>query len=203
MSEPADGQPPSSAPGAGAVVTARGPSKRLPLSAYVYGVLGAYVLSLFLPCLLLYWRAQGKFLGEGPPWSPVAFGLLILTAVILCTPGTTVLALIVTVILRRKPQPEAEAERKPLLGLGASIGAGMAVLNFPAYLGVLHIHGDWPRMVGVVLVGGATAGAWIGYQVFRGYHRQYPFFPRWSLQTLMLIVITLGLLMWLYMPEKL
>ena len=198
MSEPTDAQPPASPAAPPAA-----PSPRLPLSTYVYGILGAYVFSLLLPCLLLYWRAQGKFLGEGPPWSPTAFALLILTAVVICTPGTTVLALILTVILRRKPQPEAEAERKPLIGFGALAGAGLAVLNAPAYLGLFHIHFDWPRMVGLVLVGGATAGAWIGYQVFRGYHRQYPFFPRWSLRTLMLIVIALGLLMWLYMPEKL
>jgi hypothetical protein len=197
MSEPADAQPPATAPAA-----PEPPSKSLPTSAYVHGIRGAYVFSLLLPCLLLYWRAQGKFLGEGPPWSLTAFGLLILTAVPLCTPGTTVLALILAVILRRQPQPEAEAERKPLTGFGALAGAALALLNLPAYLGLFHIQGDWPRMLGLLLVGGATAGAWIGYQVFRGYHRQYPFFPRWSLRTLMLIVIALGLLMWLYMPNN-
>jgi hypothetical protein len=178
------------------------PSKSLPFRTYAYGLVGAYFFSLFLPCLLLYWRAQGKFLGSGSPWDPGNFALLMLTAVILILPGTTVLGLVLIVLLRRRPQPEAETDRRPLIRQGASVGAALALCNLPAYLGVLHIDGDVLRMVGLILVGGATAGAWIGHQVFRGYHPQYPFLPRWSLQTLFVVVLALALLMWLYMPKE-
>lgn len=165
------------------------------------GALGAQVLSLFLPCLLMWWTNAGALrVFSREHWSIGNMIALIITAVILCGPGTLVLGLILVTILRRRHEETGEVLKRRLVREGLLFGAVLAFLNVPAYLGFLHV-GD-PSFLPILGVGGGMAGAWIGWRVYGKLEPPQPFWPRFSLGTLMFFVLAWATLFFAYAPEE-
>jgi uncharacterized membrane protein YsdA (DUF1294 family) len=80
----------------------------------------------------------------------------------------------------------------------------MSFLNFPGYLGLLHLADDPYRLLrlcAVYIITGGVCGAWLAWQVFREQHPERGVIPRYSLRTLLLLVIAWGFLLWIFMPD--
>ena len=172
-----------------------------PKPSLLTGALGAQVLSLFLPCLLMWWTNAGALrVFSSQRWSVGNLIALVITAVILCSTGTLVLGLILVAIVRRRPETTGEQLKRQVVRKGAIYGAVLAFFNVPAYLGFLHVGN--PGFIPILGVGGAMAGAWIGWRVYGKLEPPQPFWPRFSLGTLVLIVVVWAALFFLYAPKE-
>lgn len=166
-------------------------------------LLGAWFFCILLPCFLLWWHNRGRLplFGSGGEWRLDHFAILLLTAGVLLTPGTLVLGCIALWILRRRIEPEAHYHGAMIRG--ALLGVLMAGVNFPGYLGLLHLERSaWPvfRLAVLYAVTGALCGAWVGWQVYRDRHPEARVFPHFSLRTLLLFVVAWAVLIGFFMP---
>lgn len=168
-----------------------------PKPSIVTGALGAQVFSLFVPCMLIYWTNAGSILGSGK-WDIGGLTFLVISAVILCSPGTLVLGVILVGMLPLETNEKGEALRRNLILSGAIIGGVLAFFNLPAYLGFIHVNGL--KFLPILGLGGSMAGAWIGWRVFCRAAPPQPFLPRFSLGSLMLFVLAWATIFFLYAP---
>lgn len=172
---------------------------------------GAVLIGVILPTLLVCWNcgSAGPQIHSPPAASLVeliaSWVRLTFFAVMGCGPGAAILATVLYRNLKRGAN-EAETKLREVVDRGMFLGALMAFLNVPGYLcgavlprmnpGVLLL-----KMAALFVVAGASAGAWIGWQAWRATHPKEPFWPRYSLLTLLIVVIAWGALMGLFAPK--
>lgn len=172
-----------------------------PQPSILTGMLGAQVFSLLVPCFLMWWTNAGALeVFSRQHWSMENLIALVFTAVILCSPGTLVLGLILNVILRRDYRLQGEALKRRVVTEGGIFGALLAYCNFPAYLGFIHVNS--PLFLPILGLGGAMAGAWIGWRFYSKLEPPQPFWPRFSLGTLMLFVMAWAAIFFVYAPKE-
>lgn len=172
-----------------------------PKPSVLTGALGAQVFSLLVPCVLMWWTNAGALrVFSSQRWSVGNMIALVITAVILCSPGTLVLGLILVAIVRRRSETTGEQLKRRVVREGAIYGALLAFLNVPAYLGFIHVGN--PGFIPILGVGGAMAGSWIGWRVYGKLEPPQPFWPRFSLGTLLLLVLGWAALFFLYAPKE-
>jgi len=165
------------------------------------GALGAQVFSLFVPCLLMWWTNAGALrVFSSARWSVGNMIALLITAVILCSTGTLVLGLILVAIVRRPSEVKGEQLKRRVVREGAIYGAVLAFFNIPAYLGFIHVGN--PGFIPILGVGGAMAGAWIGWRVYGKLEPPQPFWPRFSLKTLIFFILGWAALFFIYAPKE-
>jgi hypothetical protein len=133
---------------------------------------------------------RGRDVGSGP------FNFFLLKAALLvCAPGGLLLSFILYFSLRRLPPT---IPREKLILLSVLRGALMSFLNIPAAFGAFVVPSA-VHLFALFLVSGASAGAWIGWHVYRSHHPESPFLPRYSLGTLLLLAVAWGGLLALFM----
>jgi hypothetical protein len=167
-------------------------------------ILGALLLCVIVPCFLIWWRNRGSLpLFSEREWSPSNLGFLLTTAVILLSPGTAILAVIALSLARKLVKRDEDGRHTAILATG-TLGSVLSFFNFPGYLGVVHLDdGDLPLLRILILYGvtGFICGAWIGWQAYREAHPKCPFFPRYSLGTLVLLALAVGVLIGVFLPR--
>ena len=128
-----------------------------------------------------------------------------LGAIIFCGPG----AFIISVVLYTRGQSlllrNPDWTQQQLLARSAMMGIVSAFINLPGWLAIAIMPDDETFIVARVLilfaVAGASAGFWIGWQVWRASHPEAGFWPRFSLKTLMLVVYAWGVLLAIFAPR--
>jgi thioredoxin 1 len=179
---------------------------------WLMACLGALVIGVTLPVLLVSWHTwpRGPFaefnanLNENTgPVPALSFGEfahdcvgLQITATIFCGPGAMILALLMYLYLRNSFPADAEARR---MKVGIALGATLAFFNFPGYLAGALFH-SWLRLIALFIVAGATSGSWIAWQAHRARNDQAGILPRYTLKTLLVIVVVWGGLMAVFAP---
>ena len=93
--------------------------------------------------------------------------------------------------------------RPPLLA-GAMLGVVLAFMNLPGYLAYELLKGDFRihRLIALFLVAGSTSGAWIAWQAYRTKKPEVPFWPQYSIRSLLLLIIAWGALLALFAPKR-
>lgn len=141
------------------------------------GLWGSVVICIFLSASLLTLRHASGFSSD--PF--ILFFFILVTGLILAGPGLLILSYILMAALRRYGVNLSEhAQRVGLIFWGALCGPLLSALNFPGYLGILHLQRDPHSVVTLVLLyalNGALCGAWIGWQVFKERHPGQGFLP--------------------------
>ncbi|HYF50669.1 MAG TPA: hypothetical protein VEJ63_14750, partial [Planctomycetota bacterium] len=117
-------------------------------------------------------------------------------ATIFCGPGALIIGFLLYTFLKGF---EASVVRERIL-CSMWVGALLAFFNFPGYLALAFV--DLSRVVALFLVAGASSGAWLAWQAYRSQNPGAPIFPRFSLGTLMLIVLAWGALLLIFAPQR-
>ncbi|MCZ7646793.1 MAG: hypothetical protein M5U26_16150 [Planctomycetota bacterium] len=105
-----------------------------------------------------------------------------------------------------------EAEVRRLVTWGACVGGLLSLINlfvYPAVLILSHSAGleyrdgfDVLRLFAGLTASGATAGAWLGWQVARVFDPLLGRLPRFSLRTLVILVLAWGALLALFLSPR-
>ncbi|MEI6233976.1 MAG: hypothetical protein WCT04_13045 [Planctomycetota bacterium] len=88
--------------------------------------------------------------------------------------------------------------------ISPAYGAFMNFFNLPLYFALYYLKDEpWYgiRMVLLIVISGALNGLWIGWHAWRAWHPEEHFFPRFSLQTLMIAVFIWGAIMVVFQPR--
>jgi hypothetical protein len=189
----------------------------------VWAGLGAVALGVTLPTLLVCWNCGRlgvtRFTDDyGVPYEPTCSQILDrcvgleVIATVACGPGALILTAFLYANLKRGAG-EAETRLREVVERGMFLGACLAFLNLPAY-GCVALLPETSRLLpetsrfllglkvmALFAVAGASAGAWIGWQAWRATHTKEPFWPRYSLLTLIVVVVAWGALMGLFAPK--
>lgn len=182
-----------------------------------WAALGALVIGVTLPTVLVWWNCGGlplRRMQKDPPtqtgnvqtWIEVSEDLAILEliATFFCGPGAVILSLVVFALTRRVTRNESSTLQTVIL-YGMGVGAGLAFSNVPGYFAGEFMHGETSTVglkLGLLfLVAGASSGAWIAWQAYRAEHAEARFWPRFSLRTLTLAVIAWGALLGVFAPK--
>ncbi len=188
------------------------PPWRILINQYwLWALAGAVFIGVTLPCLLVVLhRLPFGVLENSPAQNPSAKEVLVqalilqIFATLFCGPGALVLAGILYAILKsywRSKKPSLHA----FMCIGMILGAVSAFANFPGYICIeLLRHGDPLRGVRVTLlfaVTGATCGSWIAWQAYRSYEPGVSLLPRYSLKTLLGVVLAWGALLAFFTPR--
>ncbi len=123
-------------------------------------------------------------------------------AIILCGPGAVVLSV---VLLRNLAHLTWGWTQRKTLAAGVLSGIWLAFMNVPGYFVVEILRGDTDvsaRIALLFIVAGASCGLWIGWLAWKAWHPGERFFPRFSLRTLVLLVLLWGGAMLAFQPRK-
>ena len=189
---------------------------------------GAFIIGVTLPTLLILWH-RGLTHSDRimtPGWikmTEMSFKSIIETALwlfsgvsVFCGPGTVLLSLLLYFILRKDVLSQLESSGLLLLR-GAMLGAVLAFANQPGWsawqLFTTELWNPQPpalavramvilRFVLLFSVTGASCGAWIAWQAYRSHHPSEGQIPKYSLRTMMMLVLLWGALLALFSPRK-
>ena len=179
----------------------RGPEPKL--RHYALAALGSVLIGVTLPSLLTAMRLclLDKYANER------VLNFLILQALALlgCGPGAVMLALILMSFLALKT-PQWSVKRS--ITSGALWGVGLAFLNFPGLCVLAFLYDEHEPIVSVLrvallyVVAGSTCGMWIGWQAWRGFRPSEGFLPRFTLRTMLMIVMLWGTVLVAFQPDR-
>ena len=91
---------------------------------------------------------------------------------------------------------------------GALWGMGLAFLNFPGLCVLEFLYDEHEPIVSVLrvallyVVAGSTCGMWIGWQAWRGFRPSEGFLPRFTLRTMLMIVMLWGTVLVAFQPDR-
>jgi len=161
--------------------------------------MGSLLICVVVPTILFGLRDASEIArGDG------AIILLIITVPIFVGPGLLILARVLLGTLRRKCDSGIKDEGlHRLLVNGAISGALLAFLNFPGYVGYLHLARDpHPilRLAVIFIVTGALCGVWIAWQAFKERNPDRGFIPSMGVWALVSSMIVLFTLLWFFLP---
>lgn len=128
------------------------------------------------------------------------FATLCAVATFLCGPGAAVLAFLVFGYLKRF-QLRNRVEPARLIWRGMGVGMAVSILNLPGFLAGLVLH-SFSLTFLLFAVAGANCGAWIAWQAYRATEPAARFFPRFTLATLLALVFGWGVILALFMPQR-
>lgn len=180
-----------------------------------WALMGALFLGVVVPCTLTWWhlgRGGLLFMLDDPSepkptdvgWLVEELVMLYLFAGMFCSPGALILGAFLFRTIEKHPYTLGGKSKAALI-IGTLMGAAIAFMNLPGYMAIGFFKdkldpAPWLRLAALFLVTGATCGAWIAWQAYREKNPAEPFFPRYSLRTLMLLVFAWGFLAALFMP---
>lgn len=187
--------------------------KRLSWHRLGSALAGSVLFGVIIPCFLT-WIAlfgganvsatNGLETVSQFQWNVVELLVLIAFALLFCSPGAMVLSSILFFIFRKLKCVESESERE-LIQLGVISGALVSVLNFPGFAALFFLEQyplAWLRIVLLFVITGATCGAWTAWQAYREAHPERGFLPRFTMITLLILAISWGLLLMVFMPRE-
>lgn len=191
---------------------ARNPRRLYPtLWHYFWSAFGSISVGIALPSFLTI-----LYISKTPEFqrSPVYDTLILLAlAFIGCSPLAVLLSVILFAFLSTKVHKWTLRRAINLSALG---GVLLAFLNIPGY-GVFfyiimhlgnNLMSDWLaltlilRVALLFIVAGASCGMWIGWQAWRSFSIDSKFIPRFSLGTLMLLVLMWATVMLAFQPYQ-
>lgn len=167
---------------------------------YIWAALGSILIAVTLPVLLVALRVciHPQRSGEDAVAMLLA---MVAGAAFLCSPLTIILS---SVLLMMLAQSKEVRTMKQTIQAGAIRGVGMAFLNLPGYFSAAFMIRDDSfavlRMILLFIVAGSSCGVWIGWQAWRVRNPGERFFPRFTLQTLLLFVFLWGGVMLAFQP---
>ena len=187
------------------------PSKR---GRMLPALAGALVLAVLVPCVIIWLCDGGDPRFQTAPYNPGDFIAsrfrtiecllsLCVYATIFCGPFTASLGFGLYWLLVGSDRARKNEERDILL-IGALSGCFIGYLNLPIFAAASFLNGKgWeaPQEAMLFVVSGATCGAWIAWQAFREVQPGRGFLPRFSLRTLILLVLAWGALLALLLPR--
>ena len=167
---------------------------------YAACALGAVFIGVTLPSILVALRVSG---GGNADAGQRLLRLLAIeaTATIGCGPGAVVLSLSLFAMLL--PGMRTRSLRQATV-YGALSGIVVAFLNLPGYLVFFYLEGDAhaAERVGVLfVVAGSSCGMWVAWQAWRACRPNEGFLPRFTLRTVMLVVLLWGSAMLAFQPD--
>ncbi len=170
---------------------------------YLMAALGSVLIGVTLPCALVGLRTLGNIqIQNGPDHHHFDFVDMVVVAIIFCSPGAIVFSLLLLAILERQA---ANWSLRRSMVEGAIFGIMMAFANVPGYFAIVLLQGDtfvYARVMLLFVVAGASCGIWIAWQAWRKTHPQERFLPRFSLRTIMLLVLLWGAVMLVFQPQQ-
>ncbi|MEI6233977.1 MAG: hypothetical protein WCT04_13050 [Planctomycetota bacterium] len=168
----------------------------------VFGaVLGSIIMGAIMPSLLVILRLQGSPLlkRETIYFLPL---FVVVSATIGCTPGAVVLSLL---LFFRLEKHSAQLTLRKLVIKGVQDGAIMAFFNLPGYLALVFFWEEnfaVARLVLLFIVAGSSCGMWVAWHVWSAWRPGERYWPRFSLGTLMIVVLLWGAAMLAFQPER-
>ena len=178
-----------------------GKAVRVGCLLYIWAALGSIVLGVTLPVFLvglhIYIKPQP---GANNPFED--FFWMSAAACVLCSPPAVILSSVLLLLLA---QSKEERTLQQTVKAGALRGSAMAFLNLPGYFSVFMMKDDalaLPRMMLLFVVAGSSCGVWIAWQAWRARNPGERTLPRFSLQTLLLIVFLWAGVMVAFQPER-
>jgi len=207
---PAGGSTAASVPDAKAQAAQRRRATARRFKSALWALLGAVVLGVVVPTLLTAMHTyDAEPMNVSASQVSGAFGRFVLKFLMLmvfaglgCAPGAVLLALLLFYFLQKHPESKLEHERA-LIERGAKRGALAAFANLPGFLALVFLwQEDFAilRVLLLFLVTGTTCGAWIGWQAYRASHMDRSLFPRFTMGTLLALVMSWGVLLVLFGP---
>lgn len=170
---------------------------------YLLAAIGSILIGVTLPALLTALRLclLNKYAGERLQ----NFALLQAAAFFGCSPGAVILSMLLMAFLTMKAN---KWTAKRSIVTGGLCGIGVAFLNLPGYGAFMFLWeddspaGSIARVVLLFIVAGITCGMWIGWQAWRGFRPTEGFLPRFSLRTLLLVVMMWGTVLVAFQPDR-
>ncbi|MCW8132017.1 MAG: hypothetical protein KIS92_16845 [Planctomycetota bacterium] len=166
-------------------------------------IVGSIFIGALLPSLLVWvHRCGAPFRHDGEPWQLSQLVLLQVMAGL----GCGLFSFFIAFFFKRKILRDyGEQVELSVLERGAArLGAIVGFLNLPGYYAGFFFPSGWLSIVRIFVlfvVTGVTCGLWIGWQAYRMYHPKEGIWPRFSLRTMMVLVLAWGLLLALFSPE--
>lgn len=185
---------------------------------WAWALVGSIVIGVTLPTLLVCMNCgrRGVFPGlpgdgsEGPPVPPSWEKLIIdwtglqAAALMFCGPGAAILAWWLFLAAEKASHPDEGASAQKIIKREMIFGAIAAFVNLPGLGAGLILPYDrlvWVRLPLLFIVAGASSGAWIGWQAWRSAHPEERLIPRFSLGTLLLVLVAWGALLAVFAPK--
>lgn len=169
---------------------------------YGAAALGSVAIGILLPFFLVCLRLMGK--PQSAAHQFVDWGLdSLFVAMFFCGPGAFLLALVLFKVLMLESQARNWSQARTFVW-GAVLGPVFATINFPGYFVGDVLKADdfiFERVMLLFAVAGTTCGLWVAWQAWRASHRHEKFLPRFSLRTLMLMVVLWGCAMLAFQPR--
>ncbi|MEI6233975.1 MAG: hypothetical protein WCT04_13040 [Planctomycetota bacterium] len=170
---------------------------------HIKAALGSIFIGVTLPSILVCLHLYEIKLG-GPPHEIMQeeFVILLVAGTIFCGPGASVLSSILLLILERRSL--VWTLQQTMWG-GVLGGIAMAFLNVPGYMVGFILEDDpyvYSRVTLLFAVAGSTCGLWIAWVAWRSQHPGERFLPRFSLRTLIVVVLLWGAVMLAFQPKQ-
>jgi hypothetical protein len=164
-------------------------------------MVGSNIGGVLIPCVLVavrtfYNPGIETFFDETPPRNAIIGAILFFSL-----HSTTLLAL---AVLRRLLKLSKDWTLGESMVRGACYGAALNFVNLPLYSVISLLNGDELLAVRVIIlfaVSGSLWGTWIGWHAWKAWHPEEHFFPRFSLRTLILVVLLWGGVMLMFQPR--
>ena len=168
---------------------------------YFVAAVGSMIIGIAIPSLLVGLRLSRKGLfDEKPEYLLKNIGLLFVLGIAVCGPGAMLLS---TLLLSKLSRPSVLRTQYKTMLTGAQGGIAIAFLNVPGYFIAIVLRNDTFVQLRVALlfvVSGCTCGLWVAWQAWRSSHPGERFLPRFTLQTLILLVILWGAVLVVFQP---
>lgn len=168
---------------------------------HFFGALGACAIAVFFPVLVFCWR-NNEFTRHATKIADTLFTASIIYGIFVC-PGTIILSSILMWTMQNNVRL---CTRPDLLRNGAVLGALIAFFNIPVWLiGAEFIHHEVfsiGQELVLIAVTGALCGMYIGARAWRAHYQQETIVLRFSLRTLVLVVLSIGALMTIFQPNQ-
>ena len=187
--------------------------KRFSIRRLLSAWAGALALGVLVPSVLTWMARSGtdypiELIDDGTTtakweyWNVDSLFQLMFMALAFCGPGIVIITLILYVGFRKGRSVQQDDEG-PAMRTGVICGAAISWLNFPALLVRIFLD-QYPlatlRVIVLFLVTGATCGGWIAWQAYREAHPERRWFPRFTMGTLLVLTLSWGLLLMIFMP---
>jgi hypothetical protein len=169
--------------------------KTNPYAGYlVLTIMGSVFIGAVLPSMLVCMRIW--YIGHHD------IAEVMLLAILGCGPGAMALSFVLFfVFMANSPRWTLKRARV----MGAFWGAAASFTNIPGYLVISLMERDSSpilRTFLLFLVTGATCGSWVAANAWLVHRPRDPFWPRFSLRTLMILMLAWGTLMAVFRPAR-
>jgi hypothetical protein len=166
-------------------------------------MLGALVFNFVIPAALHGFQHRN----DPPSYSRVTISLPTLEGIapLFSIPVGLILGFVIFQLSKRRMNQE-NATATDLSTYGVRLGLMLTYLNFPAYFWILNPEKNTPFRSSLeifLMLGstGALSGAWIAWQAWRSVHEEERFWPRFSLRTLVIVMIAWGAVLAAFAPK--